>query len=151
MYHHRFCLTHIITWLPVRISAKVTNLKRLVVLWKEELVEELSLPVCPGSVADVCPLPALDVWTARHVATEAKKGISQSLNRDSFYVLFPTLLHLPPFRFHCVGRFWVTTQNCCETFALAARRSNHSARSYPQLARTIHHSSFNILFGISDL
>jgi hypothetical protein len=58
-HHHRFRFTHIITWL--HISAKVTDLKRLVVLWKEELVEELPLPVCPGSVADVCSLPALDV------------------------------------------------------------------------------------------
>ncbi len=66
-HHHRFRLNQIITSshsqspYALRSSAKVTNLKRLVVLGKEELVEELSLPVCPGSVADVCPLPALDV------------------------------------------------------------------------------------------
>jgi hypothetical protein len=30
-----------------------------------------------------------------------------------FYVLYLTLFHLPPIRFHCVGGFWDRTQDCC--------------------------------------
>ncbi len=30
-----------------------------------------------------------------------------------FYVLYLTLLHLPPPRFHCVGGCWDRTQDCC--------------------------------------
>jgi hypothetical protein len=30
-----------------------------------------------------------------------------------FYVLYSTLLHLPPLRFHCVGGCWDRTQDCC--------------------------------------
>ncbi len=40
-------------------------------------------------------------------------------------LLYSTLLHLPPLRFHCVGGCRVAT------FALAERSSNHSARSHP--------------------
>jgi hypothetical protein len=29
------------------------------------------------------------------------------------YVLYSTLLHLPPLRFHCVGGCWDRTQDCC--------------------------------------
>ncbi len=31
-----------------------------------------------------------------------------------FYVMYPTLLHLPPHRFHCVGGCWDQTQDCCD-------------------------------------
>jgi hypothetical protein len=31
-----------------------------------------------------------------------------------FYVLYSTLLHLPPLRFHCVGGCWDRTQDCCD-------------------------------------
>ena len=31
-----------------------------------------------------------------------------------FYVLYSTLLHLSPLRFHCVGGFWDRTQDCCD-------------------------------------
>ncbi len=31
----------------------------------------------------------------------------------SFYVRYSTLLHLPPFRFHCVGGCWDRSQDCC--------------------------------------
>ena len=30
------------------------------------------------------------------------------------YVLYSTLLHLPPLRFHCVGECWDRTQDCCD-------------------------------------
>jgi hypothetical protein len=40
-----------------------------------------------------------------------------------FYVRYSTLLHLPPFRFHCIGGCWDRTQDCC---------SKQSARSHPQ-------------------
>jgi hypothetical protein len=31
-----------------------------------------------------------------------------------FYVLYSTLLHLPPLRFYCVGECWDRTQDCCD-------------------------------------
>jgi hypothetical protein len=31
-----------------------------------------------------------------------------------FYVLYLTLLHLPPLRFHCVRGCWDQTQDCCD-------------------------------------
>ncbi len=30
------------------------------------------------------------------------------------YILSPTLLHLPPLRFHCAGGCWDWTQDCCD-------------------------------------
>ncbi len=30
-------------------------------------------------------------------------------------VLYSTLLHLPPFRFHCVGEYWDWTHDCCDS------------------------------------
>ncbi len=32
----------------------------------------------------------------------------------SLYVRYSTMLHLPPFRFHCVGGCWDRTQDCCD-------------------------------------
>jgi hypothetical protein len=32
----------------------------------------------------------------------------------SFYVLYSTLLNLPPLRFHCVRGCWDPTQGCCD-------------------------------------
>ncbi len=46
-----------------------------------------------------------------------------------FYVLYSTLLHLPPLRFHCVGGCWDRTRTVA-TLALAVRQSNYSARSH---------------------
>ncbi len=51
----------------------------------------------------------------------------------SFNVRYSTLLHLPPLRLHSVGGCRDRTQDCCHILALAARRSNHLARSHPQL------------------
>jgi hypothetical protein len=31
-----------------------------------------------------------------------------------FYVLYSTMLHLPPLRFNCVGDCWDRTQDCCD-------------------------------------
>ncbi len=54
-----------------------------------------------------------------------------------FYVLFPTLLHLPPLRFHCVRGCWDRTHDNCDS--LVVRRSNHLARSgsHPHLVITL--------------
>jgi hypothetical protein len=30
-----------------------------------------------------------------------------------FYVLYSTLLYLPPLKFHCVGGCWDRSQDCC--------------------------------------
>ncbi len=48
-----------------------------------------------------------------------------------FILLYSTLLHLPPFRLHCVVGCWDRTQDCCD-FSIAVRLFNHSARSHPQ-------------------
>ncbi len=46
-----------------------------------------------------------------------------------FSVLYSTLLHLPPLRFHCIGGCWDRNQDSC-VFGIV-RRSNHSVRSHP--------------------
>jgi hypothetical protein len=60
---------------------------------------------------------------------------NSSLLRLKFgiYVLYSTLLHLPPLRFHCVGGCWDWTQDCCDIVS-AVKRSNHSTRSHPHTA-----------------
>ncbi len=59
----------------------------------------------------------------------------QNINRVIFlYVLYSTLLHLLPLRFHCVGASeyaGIIEPRTVAVFALAVRRSNHSARSHP--------------------
>jgi hypothetical protein len=54
-------------------------------------------------------------------------------NPGFFYVLYSTLLHLPPLSFHCVGGCWMLGQ--LRPTALAVRRSNRSATSHPHLAQ----------------
>jgi hypothetical protein len=44
-----------------------------------------------------------------------------------------TLFHLPPLRFHCVGGWWDRAPDCCDFGIGGHRRSNHSARSHPQI------------------
>ncbi len=41
-----------------------------------------------------------------------------------FYVLYSTLLYLPPLRFHCVGGCWIDPGTVA-TSPLAVKRSNH--------------------------
>ncbi len=49
------------------------------------------------------------------------------------YVLYSTLLHLPPLRFHCVGGCWDRAQDSCD-FGVAIRRSSHLATTHPRPA-----------------
>jgi hypothetical protein len=58
------------------------------------------------------------------------RQIRSQFNMGIFYVLYSSLLQLPPFRFRCVGGCWDRNE---DTLALAAGRSNHSARSHLQL------------------
>jgi hypothetical protein len=63
------------------------------------------------------------------------------------YVLYSTLFHLPPFRFHYVGGCWDQTQDSCDFAALAVSRSNY-------LAIDLIHNTLNIvqqLFSLSCL
>ncbi len=46
-----------------------------------------------------------------------------------FYVLYSTLFHLPPLRFHCVGGCWDRTQASCD-FGFDCQGS---ARSHPHI------------------
>ncbi len=56
----------------------------------------------------------------RRPKTEGEKINKKFVNRRIFldfiifYVLYSTLLHLPPLRFHGVGRCWDRTQDCCD-------------------------------------
>ncbi len=45
---------------------------------------------------------------------QGKKIPSQGDFLDFLIVLYSTLLHLPPLRFHCVGECWDRTQDCCD-------------------------------------
>jgi hypothetical protein len=56
-----------------------------------------------------------------------------------FSVLYSTLLHLPPVRFHCVGGCWNRTQYSCD-FSIV-RRFNHSDISHPHSARSYQRSA----------
>ncbi len=57
-----------------------------------------------------------------HVLFERKKapreGLAVKNKVQNYFVLifspFIQLLHLPPFRFHCVGGCWDQTQDCCD-------------------------------------
>ncbi len=42
--------------------------------------------------------------------------VFQNINSmiEFFNVLYSTLLHLPPLKFHCVGGYWDRTQDCCD-------------------------------------
>ncbi len=80
----------------------------------------------------------------------------QQYQRDIFwifssYVLYSTLLHLPPLRFYCVGGYWDRTQDCFD-FGIDSQQTpksqglisstfrldliHCSARSHPQSARS---------------
>jgi hypothetical protein len=48
-----------------------------------------------------------------------------------FRLLYSTLLHLPPLKFHCFGRCWDRTQDCCD-FGIGNRTLNYWARSHPR-------------------
>jgi hypothetical protein len=50
-----------------------------------------------------------------------------------FYVLYSTLLHLPPLRFHCAGGCW--DAGLLQLLTLAVRHPNHSARSHTEEVR----------------
>ncbi len=47
------------------------------------------------------------------VSIKVKKILTEGFFGFFFYVLYSTLLHLPPLRFHCVGECSDRTQDCC--------------------------------------
>ncbi len=54
-----------------------------------------------------------------YIAASPSSSSSSLSNRGifgffSFYVLYSTMLHLPPLRLHCVGGSWDRTQDCCD-------------------------------------
>jgi hypothetical protein len=63
-----------------------------------------------------------NVKPAKSISEETSRGFSFFI---FMYVLFSTVLHLLPLRFHCVGGSWD------RILALAVRFSNHTARSHP--------------------
>ncbi len=80
---------------------------------------------CSGSILlAVFRIGNIFTWTRirRSVQLDYRSGSS------SFYVLYSTLLPLPPLWFHCVWVCWDRTQDCCN-FGFAVRRSNYKYRS----------------------
>jgi hypothetical protein len=55
-----------------------------------------------------------DMETARLQQTRPNTTLTFQVQLSMFYVLYSTLLHLPPLRFHCVGGCWDRTQDCCD-------------------------------------
>ncbi len=45
----------------------------------------------------------------------SKQNMDRGICWIFFYVLYSTLLHLPPLRFHCVRGCWNRTQDCCDS------------------------------------
>ncbi len=65
------------------------------------------------------------------------------LQGDFFlYILYSTLLHLMPLRFHCVGGCWIEPTTVA-TLALAARFSR--ARSHPQVRLDLIHTRLDLI------
>jgi hypothetical protein len=64
----------------------------------------------------------------------------------SMYILYSKLLHLPPFRFRCVGGCWIEPRTVA-TLALAVRRSNHSTRSHPPLTNIFRYNVLSVMSG----
>ncbi len=96
-----------------------------------------------------CAMFRCEIQNFRYIITFKKTGgflyIFIYIFFIYFYVLYSTLLHLPPLRFHCVGGCYDRTQDCA-TSALAARRSNHLARSHPYYIITLVLSFVSISF-----
>jgi hypothetical protein len=68
------------------------------------------------------PLPPAHALRQQHAVTLAHAvhlptldPLQHKLTGGFFFcVLYSTLLHLPPLRFHCVGGCWDRTQDCCD-------------------------------------
>ncbi len=68
------------------------------------------------------------IWKHKGYVDFRKKSIFYILKFSLLIlVLYSTLLHLPPLRFHCAYGCWDRTQELCQdrTGALVVRRSNH--------------------------
>ncbi len=57
------------------------------------------------------------------------KIIKTSIDLRFLKVLYSTLLHLPPLKFHYVGGWYDLTQDCCKV-CIVSQRINHLARSH---------------------
>ncbi len=87
------------------------------------------------------------LWTGRGVCWQQVLSIlRQSYSGILFLffnVIYATLLHLSPLRFHCVGGCWDRTHDCCD-FGICSRNAvttrldliHGSPRSHPRLARS---------------
>ncbi len=63
--------------------------------------------------------------------TTKKRGSRPIYSKFIGTVLYSTLLHLPPLRFHCVGGWRNRTQDICAFGIWLSDALNHSARSHP--------------------
>jgi hypothetical protein len=75
---------------------------------------QVPLPTPPSSPSP--PSPSAEHLTCWKATRLSLATISKLLNRFLFFlnVLYSTLLHLPPLRFHCVGGCWDRTQDFCD-------------------------------------
>ncbi len=61
-----------------------------------------------------CPLTVWSLYGRYSQYVSSKCNHILSVEITSVYVLYSTLLHLPPLRFHCVGGCWNRTQDICD-------------------------------------
>ncbi len=55
--------------------------------------------------------------TKNHIKADLILGVvifRRGIFMNFFYVLYSTLFHLPPLRFHCVGGCWDPSQDYCD-------------------------------------
>ncbi len=68
-----------------------------------------------------------------------------------FYVLYSTLLYLPPLGFHCVEGSWDRRTNySARSHPHSARYHQHSARCHPHSARSHPHSPIDLIHTCLD-
>ncbi len=66
-----------------------------------------------SSLLRAIPIERRDTKNVRNIVIPGYKRVI-FLIFILLYVLYSTLLHLPPLRFHCVGGCWDRTLDCCD-------------------------------------
>jgi hypothetical protein len=84
-----------------------------------------------STVSEDAEIAPRTVATIQHWLSDALTARLDLIHIFFFFsLLYSTLFHLSPLRFHCVGGCWHRTQNSYDYTALTVRCFNHSARSH---------------------
>jgi hypothetical protein len=61
-------------------------------------------------------LASCELFYTSRLLVERTTSYTEHIKQEGFfyYVLYSTLLYLPPLRFHCVGGWWDRTQDSCD-------------------------------------